>query len=413
MKPTVQTRRRITNDSFLFKIDGEVMNNENISEQWKVIVIGGGQAGLSVGYYLREYNNPFLILDASNRIGDSWRNRWDSLHLFTPAKFDGLAGMPFPASPNYFPTKDEMGDYLENYAAHFNLPVRTGIRVDELSREGNSYCITAGNQHFKAEHVVVAMSNFQNPKIPRFAKKLNPDIVQIHSFNYRNQSQLQEGGVLVVGAGNSGAEIALEAIKNNHLVWLSGRDVGHIPFNIESSMAKIILIRLVIRFLFHRILTTGTPVGKKARPKIVSQGGPLIRIKPKELAKAGIKRIPKVIGVKDGLPLLENNEIVDVKNIVWCTGFYPSFSWIDIPIFKNREPIQERGIVQKEPGLYFTGLHFLYSLSSAMIHGTARDAEFLVKTIHGRINSRTPYFSQRESAVDLKIKSKFVPGKMV
>jgi putative flavoprotein involved in K+ transport len=231
------------------------------------------------------------------------------------------------------------------------------------------------------------MSNFQNPKVLQFAPELNSDIVQIHSFDYRNQSQLQEGGVLVIGAGNSGAEIALESVKNNHRVWLSGRDTGHIPFNIESTIAKIILVRLVIRFLFHRILTRSTPIGRKARPKLISQGGPLIRIKPKEIIDAGIERVPKVAGVKDGLPLLENQNTLNVRNVVWCTGFYPSFSWIDIPVFKDREPMQERGIIKEEPGLYFTGLHFLYSLSSAMVHGTARDAEYIVKNIHKRLNN--------------------------
>ncbi len=359
-------------------------NEEN---KYKVIVIGAGQAGLSVGYYLKKYNIPFLILDANKRIGDSWRKRWDSLRLFTPAKFDSLVGMPFPASPNSFPTKDEMADYLENYAKHFDLPVRTGMKVDGLSREGNNYCISAGDYQFQTEHVVLAMSNYQNPKVPEFAKKLNPDIVQFHSFDYRNPAQFQEGNVLVVGAGNSGSELALEAAKNNHKVWLSGRDTGHLPFNIESTLAQVLFIRLVIRFMFHRVLTTSTLIGRKARPKLTSIGGPLIRNKPQQFVAAGIKRVPKVIGVKDGLPLLENNETVDVKNVVWCTGFHPAFSWIDIPVFKNREPMQERGIVKSEPGLYFTGLHFLYSLSSAMIHGTERDAEYVVNTIKNRMSN--------------------------
>ncbi len=358
---------------------------EHETEKIKVVVIGAGQAGLSVGYFLKKNNIPFVILDANKRVGDSWRKRWDSLHLFTPAKFDGLAGMPFPAPPNSFPTKDEMADYLENYAKQFDLPVQTEIKVDGLSREGNYYCITAGERHFQAEHVVVAMSNYQNPKIPDFAKNLNPDIVQLHSYDYRNPDQFQEGNVLVVGAGNSGSELALEAAKNNHKVWLSGRDTGHLPFNIESTIAQAILIRLVIRFLFHRVLSTSTPIGRKVRPKLTSMGGPLIRNKPKQFVVAGIKRVPKVIGVQDGLPLLENDEIVKVKNVVWCTGFHPSFSWIDIPVFKDREPMQVRGIIKNEPGLYFTGLHFLYSLSSAMIHGTERDAEYVVNEIARRL----------------------------
>jgi len=362
------------------------MKNKQNPESFKVIVIGAGQAGLSVGYYLAKNNIRFLILDANERVGDSWRKRWNSLRLFTPAKFSGLAGMPFPSDPNYFPSKDEMGDYLENYASHFNLPVRNNVKVDGLSREGSMYFITAGEEQFEAEHVVIAMSNYQVPKVPKFAKDLNPDIVQIHSFDYRDPSQLQEGPVLVVGAGNSGSELALESAKNDHEVWLSGRDTGHIPFDINSTLAKLIMVRLVLRFVFHRILTTGTPVGRKARPKIVSQGGPLIRNKPKDFVNAGIKRIPKIVSVKNGLPVDANQQVIDVKNIIWCTGFYPSFSWIDLPVFKDKEPMQNRGVVKNEPGLYFVGMHFQYALSSAMVHGAERDAEFVVNTIADRIN---------------------------
>ena len=361
------------------------MNNKQNPEKHKVIVIGAGQAGLSAGYFLKKNNIDFLILHASERVGDCWRNRWESLRLFTPAKFDGLAGMPFPADPNYFPTKDEMGNYLESYATHFNLPVRNNVKVDHLSREGNNYFISGGDQHFEAEHVVIAMSNYQVPKIPDFAKDINPDIVQIHSFDYREPSQLQDGAVLVVGAGNSGSELALEAAKNNHEVWLAGRDTGHIPFDIEGTLAKVIAARLVIRFIFHRILTTSTPIGRKIRPKVISQGGPLIRNKPRDFVEYGIKRIPKIVGVKDGFPVDEDQQVIDVKNIIWSTGFYPAYSWIDIPIFKDKEPMQNRGIVENEPGLYFVGSHFLYSFSSAMIHGAERDAEYVVDTILSRL----------------------------
>lgn len=350
-------------------------------ENYKVAVIGAGQAGLSVGYFLKKNNIPFIILDVNERVGDIWRKRWDSLRLFTPAKFSSLAGMPFPSDPNYFPRKDEMADYLESYAKHFNLPVRNNTKVDGLSREEDKYFITAGDQHFEAEHVVIAMSNYQVPKIPKFAKDLNPDIVQIHSFDYREPSQLREGEVLVVGAGNSGSELAIEAAKNNHEVWLSGRDTGHIPFDIEGTLSKLILGRLVLRILFHRIITINTPIGRKARPKVISQGGPLIRNKPEDFVNYGIKRTPKIVGVKEGLPVDENQQVYDVKNIIWCTGFYPSYSWIDIACFNGSEPIHKRGIVENEPGLYFVGMHFLYSLSSVMIHGVERDAEYVVNVI--------------------------------
>jgi putative flavoprotein involved in K+ transport len=360
------------------------MADKEMTEKYKVIVIGAGQAGLSAGYFLKKAGIPFIILDANKRVGDSWRKRWDSLHLFTPAKFDGLPGLRFPSKPNYFPTKDEMADYLEKYAEHFNLPVSTGVKVTGLSKEGDRFCITADGREYSAENVIVAMSNFQVPKIPEFAKKLNPDITQIHSLDYRRPSQLQEGDVLVAGAGNSGAEVALEAARNGHKVWLAGRDTGHIPFNIEGMPAKILLVRLVLRILFHRVLSTSTPIGRKVRPKLVSLGGPLIRIKPKEFEAAGIIRTSRVADAVDGLPVLEDGQKLNVKNVVWCTGFYPAFSWIDIPVFKNMEPMHQRGIVSKEPGLYFTGLHFLYSLSSTMIHGTARDAKYIVKDISRR-----------------------------
>lgn len=375
------------------------MDQNNIPERFDVIVIGAGQAGLSTGYYLSKTRLSFLILDANKRVGDSWRNRWDSLHLFTPAKFDGLPGLRFPSPPDHFPTKDEMADYLENYAEHFRLPVKTGIKVTGISKESEHFCVKTDYEDYSAENVVVAMSSFQNPKIPEFAGELNSDIIQFHSLNYRKPSQYQKGEVLVVGAGNSGAEVALEAVKNGHKVWLSGRDTGHVPFKIDGTLGRLILVRLVLRVLFHRILTINTPIGKKVRPKLLSTGGELIRIKPKEFKNAGINRVPRVTGVDNGIPLLEDGQKLDVKNVVWCTGFYPSFSWIDIPVFKNMEPMHKRGIVSKEPGLFFTGLHFLYSFSSTMIHGAARDAKHIVKSIQSRSNEKPKEYYQHRNKV--------------
>src|SRR5512138_245877 len=191
-------------------------------ERAQVVVVGGGQAGLSVGYHLARQGLRFVILDAGERIGDAWRRRWDSLRLFSPAKFDGLDGMPFPAPPDAFPTKDEMADYLEAYAARFQLPVRTGVRVDGLSRAGDRYVVTAGERRFEADAVVVAMSSYQRGRLPAFAGELDPDIVQLHSQDYRNPSQLRPGGVLLVGAGNSGAEIAVELARAGHPAWVAG-----------------------------------------------------------------------------------------------------------------------------------------------------------------------------------------------
>src|SRR5215813_10230963 len=197
----------------------EVASAQN-PERVQTLIIGGGQAGLSVGYHLQQRGLSFLILDAHRRIGDAWRMRWDSLRLFTPARYDGLAGLPFPARGDIFPTKDQMADYLEQYAAHFKLPVRTRTKVDKLSREGNRFIVQAGDTRFEAENVVVAMSNHQKPKVPAFAAKLDPKIVQIHSYDYRNPSQLSDGAVLIVGVGNSGADIGVE-VARTHQTWLA------------------------------------------------------------------------------------------------------------------------------------------------------------------------------------------------
>jgi putative flavoprotein involved in K+ transport len=351
-----------------------------MSLKYDTIVIGGGQSGLSVGYHLAKRDLPFVIFDANERIGDSWRKRWDSLRLFTPARFNGLDGMPYPAPAHYFPTKDEMGNYLESYASKFKLPIQTGIRVDRLSKNGDRFVIASGEQRYEAKNVVVAMANYQIPKIPAFASQIDPNIHQLHSMEYRNPSQLRNGSVLIVGAGNSGSEIAME-LAPYHPVFMAGRSTGEIPFRIESRMARILLINLTLRFLFHRVLTVKTPIGRKIRPKVLARGGPLIRVKQRDMAAAGIERVPRVAGVEKGLPVLEDGRVLEVDNVVWCTGFQPGFSWIDLPGMQKLNTIHHRGVVPDQPGLYFTGLHFLYSLSSSMIHAAGRDAEYIANVI--------------------------------
>jgi len=363
------------------------MNNEYESKPVHTIVIGGGQAGLTVGYHLKNRGVPFLILDANQRIGDAWRNRWDSLRLFTPARYAGLPGLPFPARGDSFPTKNQVADYLADYARRFQLPVHNGIIVDRLWKEEDRFVMTAGRQRFESENVVVAMANYQTPRVPEFARALDPGIVQLHSHEYRNPSQLQEGGVLVVGVGNSGGDIALEVVRS-HPTWIAGKESGHIPWPIDSFMAKHVLVRLV-RFLGHHILTVNTPVGRRLRPKMLRRAAPLIRVKPGDLTKAGIERLGRVVGVKNGLPLLADGHALDVKNVIWCTGYRHDFPWVDLPIFANDgegrgEPLHDRGIVTNVPGMYFVGLHFLYSMTSATLVGVGRDAERISKAIASR-----------------------------
>jgi putative flavoprotein involved in K+ transport len=350
------------------------MSGTRRTERIDTLVIGGGQAGLSVGHHLGRRGVPFLILDASARVGDPWRARWDSLRLFTPARFDGLDGMPFPAEPGYFPTKDEMADYLEAYAARFDLAVRSGARVHRLTRENGRFVALTADTRFEADNVVVAMSNYQRARVPAFAGELRADIRQIHSADYRSPAQLRAGPVLLVGAGNSGADIAME-LTRRHTVWMSGPDVGHIPFRIERPIAQKILVPFVLRVMFHRVLTVSTPLGRKVRPEKMSKGVTLVRVKPKDLARAGVERVPRTEGMKDGLPVLEGDRVLEPANVIWCTGFDAGFDWIDLPVHGEREPLHESGVVHSQPGLFFVGLGFLHAVSSSMIHGVGRDAD--------------------------------------
>jgi putative flavoprotein involved in K+ transport len=355
---------------------------EREPEHIETLIIGGGQAGLSVGHHLARSGRPFLILDANQRVGDAWRKRWDSLRLFTPARYNGLAGVPFPAPAHSFPTKDQVADYLEAYATQFQLPVRTGVRVDRLSRDDGSFVVAAGDRSWEADNVVVAMSTFHLPRVPPYATDLSPDLVQLHSAGYRNPSQLHEGGVLVVGAGNSGAEIALE-VASRQPTWLAGKESGHVPFRIEGAAARFVFQPLLFRFVGHRVLTVDTPIGRRMRPRLLSHAAPLVRVKPKDLAAAGIQRVPRVVGVRDGHPLLADQRVLEVANVIWCTGFGPDFSWIDLPVFgeNGNEPRHHRGVVANQPGLYFVGLFFLYAMSSGFLPGVDRDAQHIVHAI--------------------------------
>src|SRR6185369_10107696 len=270
----------------------------NLNAKWfPTIVIGGGQAGLAVGYHLAKRGVWFQILDSSLHVGDAWRNRWDSLRLFTPARYTGLPGMRFPGRGDAFPTKDQMADYLVAYAQRFRLPIQNGVRVDRLWKEGDRFVIAAGQKRFECDNVVVAMANYQAPRIPAFARDLDRRIVQLHANEYRNPSQLQQGGVLIVGVGNSGADIGIEVVRT-HPTWISGKESGHIPWRIETVISRFLLVR-IMRFLGHHVLTVKTPIGRKLRPKMLFRAAPLVRVKPHDLGNAGIVRVPRVAGVVD------------------------------------------------------------------------------------------------------------------
>ncbi|HEY7196985.1 MAG TPA: FAD-dependent oxidoreductase [Gaiellaceae bacterium] len=353
------------------------MSTDRISERIETVIVGGGQAGLATGYHLARRGQPFVILDAEDRIGGAWRNRWDSLRLFTPAQYDGLPGWRFPAPAWSYPTKDEMADYLEAYADRFDLPVRTSTRVDRIWRDGGRFIVGTTDRLIEADRVVVAAGAHRDPWTPALASELDIDVVQLHSSEYRRAAQLAEGSVLVVGAGNSGAEIAYE-VARTHPTVLAGRDVGQIP--VRHGGPGVRLVFPVIRFVGHHVLTSRTPIQRKIGRKVAFGAKPLIRIKSKQLAEAGVERVPKVVGVEDGMPVLEDGRRIQVGNVIWSTGFRQDFSWIDLPVFDaDGSPLHDRGIVRSLPGLYFVGLLFQFSESSDVLPGVGRDARLVAR----------------------------------
>jgi putative flavoprotein involved in K+ transport len=358
------------------------------SERIETVVVGGGQAGLATGYHLARLGRPFVILDAGARVGDPWRGRWDSLRLFTPGRYSGLPGWPFPAPAWHYPGKEELADYLEAYAARFELPVRNGVRVDRLGRHGDRLLVTAGERRFEADNVVVAAGAYHTPRVPAFAAELDPAIRQLHSSGYRRPAQLREGPTLVVGAGNSGAEIAVE-VARDHPTWLSGRHPGSEPTSAGSRLDR--LLTPPFWFFLSRVLSVDTPVGRKLRPKLMAAGTPLARVKPRHLAAAGVERVPRTVGTSDGRPLLEDGRALEVANVVWCTGFRADFGWIDLPVLDaGGQPRHDHGVVAAEPGLYFVGLFFLTSAASSLVGGVGPDAERIAAHIAAGAPATTP-----------------------
>lgn len=331
-----------------------------------------------MGYYLKQQGRDFVILDAGTCIGDAWRNRWDSLRLFTPAALSSLPGFPFPAPGGYFATKNELADYLHEYAARFGLPVRLGRQVDALTRSESGYLMRAGSEEYWADHVVVATGPYHTPRVPSFADELDPAIAQLHSSAFRNSAQLPEGSVLVVGAGNSGTEIAVQlaATRTTHL---SGRDTGTVPGNTSRpSLPHATLLAWRVGWWLLGRLSTDTKRGRKGRAFMQARGAPLIRLKPKDIEQAGVVCVLRTEGVSGGKPRLADGRVLEVNSVVWATGFRPDFSWIDLPIFDpDGHPVHNRGVVAEPPGLYFLGLPFQYTFLSAVVGGVGEDARYL------------------------------------
>jgi putative flavoprotein involved in K+ transport len=362
---------------------------EDTDHTFDTVVVGGGQAGLIVGHALRERGLDFTILDASPRVGDAWRNRWDSLRLFTQAFMNGLPGKAFPGPGNAFVGKNEVADFLEEYAKEMELPVRSGVRVERLAKDGEGFRLTTTAGTFEGRNVIVAMADYQKPYVPAFATELDPSITQMHTVDYRNASQLPDGPVLVVGLGNSGADIALDLAGSRHTI-VAGQESGAVPFRIEGGFGRIVGTRLV-RFAMVKVLNTSTPFGRRARPKMLVKGPPLVRVRPKELEQAGVQRVGRIEGIQDGKPLTAEGDVLDVDSVIWCTGYRSGFDWIDLPILDDKGiPNHKRGVVEDVPGLYFVGLFFLHAMWSETITGVQPDVEYIVRHLAAHRSTSQP-----------------------
>ncbi len=351
-------------------------NKNNLS----TIIIGAGQAGLATGYYLKNLQEDFIILEAAGALGDSWRHRWDSLKLFTPNWANALPGYPFPGNKNVHAGKDEAADFLASYAARFDLPVLTQTRVTGLVKKDELFILNTTRGIYTCKNVVVANGSYAIPKIPAFAEKLNRGILQIHSSAYQRASQLPAGDILVVGAGTSGIQIAIDVASPRQKTYIAGKP----PFKIPSFILQYFGKQFV--WAMNHIMTINTKPGRKAADAIKNKhaAAPLINISIQDAAMAGVKHVARIKGVAGGYPALEDSTILDVATVIWCTGYKGDFSWIDMNDItdENGQPLSYRGVSTKHKGLYFMGMPFQYALTSTWINGAGRDAKYIADYIH-------------------------------
>jgi putative flavoprotein involved in K+ transport len=368
-----------------FESPASPRSSDNGEEYVDTVIIGAGQAGLSTAFHLTRAGVEAVVLDENARVGDQWRRRYDSLRLFTPTQYDGLPGMPFPLPHRTWPTGREMADYLEQYVDVMGLDVRHGTTVQRVGQEADGgYLVSCGHMTLRARNVVVATGGEHHPRTPDFAGQVDPGIRQMHSSDYRNPGQLLPGPVLVVGASHSGADLALESAEAGHETWLVGRTRGQVPVSLEGLSGR--LAAPLLWFAANHVLTTRTPMGRKLRPEVRSHGGPLIRVKEEHLAAAGVHRVAgRVTGVEGGLPVLDDGTALDVRNVVWCTGFRQDFGFLDLPVVgEDGWPRDEGGVVPEAPGLYFVGLLFQRGFYSMLVGGAGRDAAFVARHIAAR-----------------------------
>jgi putative flavoprotein involved in K+ transport len=363
-------------------------------DRHEIVIIGAGQAGLAAAYHLAQRGIDYTVLEAGRRVGDVWRERYDSLLLYSPAKYNALPGLSFPLAGHAFPTGRQMADYLEAYAEHHRLPIECSVQVDRLRASdgpdgAGGYTVSAGDRRYQANQVIVATGAFKRPHVPELASRLDPGIRQLHSVDYRGPHQLADGPVLIVGLSHSGADIAYELSKAGHRTFVSGKPHGQLPFSVDSRRAR--LAWPVMRFVAWNLLTLSTPIGRKMAPKVRAGGLPLLRVRSGDLAAARVTLYAaRTIDVDGrGRPVLADGTALDVANVVWCTGFRPDYGWIELPVIgEDGWPRERRGVVDESPGLYFLGIPFLYSFTSMLVLGAGRDAAHVVDRLAARAADR-------------------------
>ncbi len=344
----------------------------------EVLVIGGGQAGLAMGYHLTQRGLSFQIVDAGAEIGETWRSRWDSLLLFTSGRYDNLPGLPFPAAPDTYPGKDDVASYLQAYAAKFELPVRPNTKVTSLTRSGGGYVAKAGGEALEARQVVVATGPFQVPFIPPIADGLDPGVHQVHSARYRHPQTIPPGKVLVVGAANSGCQIAQELAATHRVELSAGQRLPAIP---QRPLGRDIWTWASTLRLDK--VTTDSRLGRRlaGRDQVIGPG-------PRRLARRhGIRSRPRAARAAGRTVTFADGSAADFDAVVWATGFAADHSWIDIPDMTDEQGrILHRRGVTPSPGLYMLGLTWQHTRGSALLGWVGADAAFLagqIATVNG------------------------------
>ena len=348
----------------------------------EVVVVGGGQAGLALGYHLAQRGKDFTILDAASEPAAAWRERWDSLKLFTSARYDGLPGMDFPGDPDRYPTRDEVVDYLIEYARRFDLPVELNSRVTAVRAQDDRYVVELDGRTYEADQVVIATGPFQVPLVPQLAQDLGDEVVQMHSTAYRSPESAPEGRVLVVGGGNTGFQIAqeLSASREVHL------SIGSRQMPLPQ--------RILGRDLFWFLEKTGL-IRKTVESRIgrrMSERDTLIGSTPRRIRRRyGVELHGRAVGAHGSTVRFDDGAELEVAGVVWATGFRVDHSWIDVPVFDaGGRLIHQRGVTHA-PGLYFLGMLWQHTRGSALLGWVKDDVEYIARRIEAsRAGSFTP-----------------------